>query len=75
MESMREYVIRRVREVKNYRETAEKADLGEEWLRKIAQDAIANPGLERMEKAYRYFRSLEGNGKRKSRKRVVSCRT
>jgi transcriptional regulator with XRE-family HTH domain len=72
METMRQYVSRRAWEMKNYREVAKKAGVGEEWLKKIARNEIPNPGIEGLEKAYNYFRSLEANGRRGMRKRVAA---
>lgn len=72
METMREYVTRRAAEVKNYREVAKRAGVGEEWLKKIARDVIPNPGIDGLEKLHTYFRSLEANGKRGVRKRVAA---
>ena len=64
METMRQYVVRRAGEVKRYREVAEKTKLGYEWLCKLARDLIEQPGVDRVEKLYHYYRSLEK--KRKS---------
>jgi hypothetical protein len=62
METMREYAVRRAGEVKSYRQTAIDAGLGEgayEWLCKFARDEIPNPGSDRVEKLYKYYKLLE----------------
>ncbi len=59
MESMRNYVVRRAREEKNYRRHADAMGLDENWLSKIAQDAIPDPGVVKIEKAYHYYKGLE----------------
>ena len=53
---MRDYVVRRAREVKDYKRVAAKANVGYDWLNKIAQDAIANPGSEQIERLYKYYK-------------------
>lgn len=59
MESMRQYVVRRAREVKDYKRVASEAKVGYDWLNKIARDAIPNPGVEQVEKLYHYYKGLE----------------
>ncbi len=64
---MREYAVRRAAEVKRYRQTVIDAGLGEsayEWLCKFARDAIPNPGSDRVEKLYRYYKLLETKRRR-----------
>lgn len=65
MESMREYVVRRAREVGRYRETAALIGVGEFWLQKLAtKKSIPNPGSEAIEKCYRFFKSVETKHRR-----------
>jgi hypothetical protein len=59
MESMKEYVVRRAREVKDYKRVSSEAQVGYDWLNKIAQDAIPNPGVEQIERLYHYYKRLE----------------
>lgn len=65
MESMREYVVRRAREVGRYKETAELIGVGEFWLQKLAtKRSIPNPGSEAIEKCYRFYKLLESKRRR-----------
>ncbi len=62
METMKQYVVRRAFEHKNYRQVSLESGIGEdayEWLCKIARDEIPNPGTERIEKLYHYYKRLE----------------
>lgn len=62
MESMREYAVRRAFEVKQYRKVLRETGIGEdklEWMNKFARDQIPNPGADRVEVLYRYYKSLE----------------
>lgn len=59
MESMTQYVVRRACEVKGYKRVAEKNDVGFDWLNKLAQGAIENPGSRRIERLYHYYKRLE----------------
>lgn len=59
MESMRQYVVRRAREVKDYKRVALEAGVGYDWLNKIARDAIPNPGVEQVEKLFHYYKARE----------------
>ncbi len=64
---MREYVVRRAFEVKNYRRVAEQNNVGYWWLRSLALDRIGQPGVDNVEKLHRFYRSLESNGKNRRR--------
>ena len=69
MESMKSYAIRRALEVKNYRSVAIESGIGEdayEWLCKFARGEIPNSGVDRVEKLYHYYKSLEPKQRRKS---------
>lgn len=59
MESMKQYVVRRAREVKDYKRVSAEAKVGYDWLNKIAQDAIENPGVSQIERLYHYYKRLE----------------
>lgn len=59
---MTEYVINRAFKVKAYRAVARESGIGEEaweWLKKLANGEIGNPGSRRIEKLYRYYKALE----------------
>lgn len=59
---MRDYVVRRAGEVKDYRRVVEEAGIGAdayEWLCKLARDEIPNPGSRRIETLYAYYKRLE----------------
>lgn len=64
MESMKEYVVRRARQVKDYKRVAAEADVGYDWLNKIARDAIPNPGVRQIERLYHYYKRLEPKRRR-----------
>lgn len=59
MEPMRDYVVRRAREVKDYKRVSKEADVPYDWLNKIAQDAIENPGVKNLERLYHYYKRQE----------------
>jgi hypothetical protein len=59
METRTQYVIRRAREVKRYREVAEACRVGYEWLCKLAQGRIKNPGSDAIERLEQHYRGLE----------------
>lgn len=59
---MTQYVVRRAREHKQYRRVVRETGLGEdvyEWLCKLAQGAIPNPGSNRIEILYPYYKALD----------------
>lgn len=56
---MRDYVVRRAREVKRYREVSENTGVNYHWLCKLAQDEIDNPGVIDIERLHVYYRALE----------------
>lgn len=59
---MRNYVVRRAFEVKSYKRVARESGIGEdayEWLCKLARDEIPNPGAERIEMLFHYYKRLE----------------
>jgi hypothetical protein len=58
-ETRTQYVIRRAREVKRYRESADAAGVGYEWLCKLVRNGIKSPGAEPIDKAYAYYQGLE----------------
>lgn len=64
METMRQYVVRRAFQEKNYRQVSDENKVGFEWLRKLANDQIANPGADKIEKLYRYYKLLETKRRR-----------
>ena len=67
METMREYAVRRAFEVKNYRKVLRDTGIGEEayeWMAKFAQGRIPNPGSDRVEILYRYYKLLETKKRR-----------
>lgn len=64
---MRQYVVRRAFEHKQYRGVVE--DMGwddgvVEWLKKLSRDEIDNPGADRIEKLYRHYKLLETKKRR-----------
>lgn len=59
MESMTEYVVRRASEVKDYKRVSAAADVGFDWLNKLARGAIDNPGSARIERLYHFYKRLE----------------
>lgn len=70
---MRDYVVRRAREVKQYKRMAKLIGVGEFWLQKLSTaKSIPNPGAEDIEKCYYFYKGLESdhpprrNGHRKS---------
>lgn len=56
---MTEYVVRRAAAVKDYKRVAADADVGFDWLNKLARGAIENPGSERIERLFHYYKRLE----------------
>lgn len=69
MESMQAYAIRRAFEVKNYRVVVIESGIGAdayEWLCKFARGEIGNSGVDRVEKLYHYYKSLEPKRKRRA---------
>lgn len=66
MESMKEYVVRRAREVKDYKRVAAEAKVGYDWLNKIAQDAIPNPGVDQIERLYHFYKLEETKKRRRA---------
>lgn len=64
---MREYAIRRALQEKRYMEVVLEAGLGAKaynWICKFARNQIPNPGSDRVEKLYRYYKLLETKKKR-----------
>lgn len=64
---MRDYVVRRAWEHKQYKTVARESGIGEEaweWLRKLASGVIPNPGSDRIEKLWRYFKMNETRKRR-----------
>ena len=59
METMRDYVVRRAAEEKRYREVSDETEVGYEWLCKLARDEIPNPGADRIERLFYYYKRLE----------------
>jgi phage gp16-like protein len=62
METMVQYVIRRASSVKHYKTNAKDSGIGEnawEWLKKLANREIGNPGANRIERLYRHYKLLE----------------
>lgn len=59
MEPMKSYVVRRARQVKDYKRVSAEAKVPYDWLNKIAQDAIGNPGVKNLERLYHYYKRLE----------------
>ncbi len=61
VESKKEYVIRRARQVKRYRKVAEQTIGADayEWLVKLAGGLIKNPGIDRIEVLHPYYLALE----------------
>ena len=45
--------------MKNYRRVAAEAKVGFDWLNKLAQGAIPNPGSQRIERLFAYYKRLE----------------
>lgn len=71
METMRDYVVRRAREVKQYRLMAKRIGVGEFWLQKLStKRSIPNPGASDIEKCFHFYKSMETpvrrNGHRKA---------
>lgn len=67
--NMTEYVVERAGKVKSYRAVARQSGIGEaawEWLKKLANGEIANPGALRIEKLYRYYKLLETKQRRRT---------
>lgn len=67
METMQQYAQRRAAEVKAYRRVANESGIGDkayEWLCKFARGEIGNSGVDRVEKLYHYFKSLEPKRRR-----------
>jgi len=59
---MKDYVLRRAGQIKNYRRVCVESGIGEdayEWLRKFVRDQIDNPGIERIEALYHYYKLAE----------------
>lgn len=61
---MKSYVVRRAKETKRYREVAEETGVQYDWLCKLAQNAIAEPGVDKVEKLFHYYKAREGVGQR-----------
>lgn len=62
METMRQYAKRRAAAVKNYKHVAKESGIGAdayEWLCKFARGGIQNPGSDRIEKLWRYYKLHE----------------
>lgn len=66
MESMRDYVVRRAREVKDYKRVAAEVPVPYDWLNKISQNAIANPGVKNLELLFHYYKGREVRRRRAS---------
>lgn len=69
MSTMREYVVRRARAEKRYKANAKAAGIGEaawEWLKKLANGEISNPGADRIEILWRHYKALEVRGARRN---------
>lgn len=69
METMRQYVVRRASAEKRYRLHADASGIGEsrwEWLKKLANGEIGNPGSDSVETLYRYYKLLETKQRRKA---------
>lgn len=66
METMKQYVIRRAIEHKQYRIVAEECDVGAEWLRKLAHNLIGKPNVDAVEKLWRYYKLHETRQKRRA---------
>lgn len=59
-ETRTQYVIRRAREVKRFRESAAAAGVGYEWLCKLAgKKSIKGPGADPIDKCFQYYKRLE----------------
>lgn len=68
METMTQYVVRRASSVKNYKAVARSSGIGErawEWLKKLANGEIGNPGANRIERLYRHYKLLEVKDRRR----------
>jgi hypothetical protein len=66
---MTQYVVRRACEVKNYKAVARESGIGEdawEWLKKLANGEIANPGAMRIEKLYHFYKLQESKQRRRA---------
>lgn len=64
------YVIARAAKVKAYKAVARSSGIGEaawEWLKKLANGEIDNPGSRRIEKLYRYYKLQESGAQRRGR--------
>ena len=64
---MVDYVIYRAERLKKYRRVARDSGIGEdawEWLKKLANGEIDNPGARRIEKLYRYYKLHESTSRR-----------
>lgn len=62
METMRQYAVRRALETKQYKRVLRESGIGTsafEWLCKFARNEIPNPGSDRVEKLYRYYKRIE----------------
>lgn len=67
METMREYAVRLAKKTKRYRAVLVESGIGEgafEWYCKFARNEIPNPGSDRVEKLYKYFKLLETKKRR-----------
>lgn len=53
--SLLETTIALLREHGRYREVADATGLGYDWLAKLAQGAIADPGVNKIERLHRYL--------------------
>lgn len=66
---MTEYVIKRAAKTKAYKAVSRESGIGEdawEWLKKLANGEIGNPGSRRIEMLYRFYKLQESNQKRRS---------
>lgn len=64
---MREYAVRLAKRTKQYKTVLRESGIGEaafEWYCKFARNEIPNPGSDRVEKLYRYFKILETKKRR-----------
>jgi hypothetical protein len=58
-ETMRQYVVRRAGEVKQYQRVADETGVGLSWLQKLARGAIPNPNYNDLETLFLYYKRLE----------------
>lgn len=66
METMKQYVIRRAFEHKQYKSVAAETAVGEEWLRKLARNLIGKPNVDAVEKLWRYYKLHETRQRRRA---------